>query len=264
MVLEGRARAGFHTGGRCYGYTTIPEPDPADAEHPRAVVRIHPNEAARVRAIFEAYAAGESAHAIAARLNEEHVPAPYDPLGYEKRAGRGWATNQIQSLLRNERYIGRVVWNRREFYRDPKTKKRHARLRPENEWITIDAPDLAIVPRDLWDAAQERHRAERRRVNGKKKVRLLSGFLRWSSRSGRVRTVRLHGSLREGRPDSCMRRHACAIYGSASRRCAGRRSSRWPSTSPRQPRPSGQSSGSQTLAWPPPAPASRRISTPSI
>ncbi len=178
--LEGRALAGFHTGGRCFGYTTVPEAAPADPEHPRAVVRVDPDEARRVREIFERYVAGESARRIAEQLNHKGVPAPYDRLGYEKRAGTGWATNQVQNLLRNERYVGRVVWNRREYFRDPITRKRRARLRPERDWIVTEAPELAIVPRELWDAAQERHRARRRggQVNGKRTVRLLAGFLR--------------------------------------------------------------------------------------
>lgn len=178
--LEGRALAGFHTGGRCYGYTTAPEPNPADPEHPRAVVRVQPEEAKRVREIFERYVAGEAASRIAAALNAAGVSAPYDRLGYEKRAGRGWATNQVQSLLRNERYVGRVVWNKREFFRDPLTRKRRARLRPESEWVVTEAPELALVPRELWSAAQARHRAGRPggQTNGKRTVRLLAGFLR--------------------------------------------------------------------------------------
>ena len=178
--LEGRALAGFHTGGRCYGYTSTPEPNPADPEHPRAVVRVQPEEARRVREIFERYVAGEAASRIAASLNAAGVPAPYDRGAYEKRAGKGWATNQVQSLLRNERYVGRVVWNRREFFRDPVTRRRRARLRPESEWVVTEAPELAIVPRELWAAAQERHRAARPggQTNGKRTVRLLAGFLR--------------------------------------------------------------------------------------
>lgn len=189
--LEGRALAGFHTGGRCYGYTTIPEPDPADPEHPRAVLRVQPEEAARVRDIFERYAAGEPARSIARHLNAEGVPSPYDRLGYAKRTGAGWGTNQIQSLLRNERYIGKLVWNKREFFRDPVTKRRRARLRPEKDWITTVAPELAIVPRDLWDAVQLRHRSRRPggQFNGKRTVRLLSGFLRCGACGGPMSIV---------------------------------------------------------------------------
>ncbi len=36
--LEGRALAGFHTGGRCYGYRTVPESNPPDPMRPRAVM----------------------------------------------------------------------------------------------------------------------------------------------------------------------------------------------------------------------------------
>lgn len=179
--LEGRALAGYHTGGRCFGYTTVPEPAPADPEHPRAVVRIQPGEADLVRRIFERYASGEPAARIAALLNAERIPAPYDRTGHAKPAGKGWATNQVQNLLRNERYIGRVVWNRREFYRDPVTRKRRARLRPESEWVVQEAHELAIVDRELWDAVQallRRRRAPGGRANCRRTTRLLAGFLR--------------------------------------------------------------------------------------
>jgi DNA invertase Pin-like site-specific DNA recombinase len=57
--LEGRARArGFHTGGRCYGYTTTPETKPADPEHPRATLRVQPDEAKRVREILRTRSSG--------------------------------------------------------------------------------------------------------------------------------------------------------------------------------------------------------------
>lgn len=119
--LEGRALAGFHTGGRCYGYTTVEEPNPPDREHPRKVVRIHEEEAALVRRIFQAYADGDGLARIAATLNEERIPAPYDAKGYEKLAGQGWSAVQVRSMLRNERYIGKIVWNKREFFKDPTT-----------------------------------------------------------------------------------------------------------------------------------------------
>jgi site-specific DNA recombinase len=50
--LEGRALAGFWTGGRVYGYRTIREPTPADPEHPRAIPQVDPAEAEIVRRIF--------------------------------------------------------------------------------------------------------------------------------------------------------------------------------------------------------------------
>jgi site-specific DNA recombinase len=117
--LEGRALARKHTGGRCFGYDSVPEQDPANPEHPCSVLRVNEDQAKLVRRIFDLYAAGKSLGAIVEMLNREGIPAPYDGKGYLKPTGSGWAKNQVTAMLRNERYIGKVVWNRHEFYRDP-------------------------------------------------------------------------------------------------------------------------------------------------
>lgn len=90
------------------------------------------------------------------------MPAPYDQIGYEKRAGRGWAKTQVRSMLRNERYLGVVVWNKREFFLDPVTKKRRSRLRPEKEWVKNVIPELRVVTDEVWAATQERHQTRSR------------------------------------------------------------------------------------------------------
>ena len=41
-------------------------------------------------------------------------------------------------MLRNEVYVGRAVWNRRQWVRNPKTGKRVYRLNPESEWVRVD------------------------------------------------------------------------------------------------------------------------------
>jgi DNA invertase Pin-like site-specific DNA recombinase len=76
--LEGRALAGFWTGGRVYGYSTMPEENPQDPEHPRArpIPIIDEQEGEIVRRIFKLFSDGESTKAIAALLNQEGVPAP--------------------------------------------------------------------------------------------------------------------------------------------------------------------------------------------
>lgn len=178
--LERRAIDGFHTGGRCFGYATQIEENPPDPAHPRAVIRVNPAEADIVRRIFRSYADGESLGSICEALNRAGIEAPYD-RDRAKRAGRGWSKNQIHSLLRNDRYLGRLIWNRREFYKHPSTGTRRSRLRDRSEWKMSDRPELAIVPLELWDAVQRRHRTTTGRgrpFNSGRKVRLLSGFLR--------------------------------------------------------------------------------------
>ena len=75
------------------------------AEH----VRLIPGLSERVevvRRVFAWYTGSSSLgfKAIADRLNQEGIPSP---------KGRGWALSSIRTLLRNEVYLGRIVFNRR-------------------------------------------------------------------------------------------------------------------------------------------------------
>ncbi|MEH6775935.1 MAG: recombinase family protein [Cereibacter changlensis] len=59
-------------------------------------------------------------------------------------------------LLNNELYIGRLVWNRQRFIKDPATGKRQARLNPPEAWIIEEVPELRIIDDDLWQEVKER------------------------------------------------------------------------------------------------------------
>lgn len=86
---EQLARAGYVTGGRCFGYDNVPIVDAAGVrshvEH-----RINETEAAIVRRIFELAAAGHGMPTIAKTLNAEGAPAPLrgrDRLEPDAKAG---------------------------------------------------------------------------------------------------------------------------------------------------------------------------------
>ena len=129
--LQGRALEGKSAGGRCFGYETIRQfnqkGEVIDEER-----RIVPEEAAIVRRIFEDYLQGKSPRKIAAELNAEGIQSP---------SGKGWGQTTINGnrrrgtgILNNELYIGRMIWNRLRYVKDPKTRKRVSRLNPESEW----------------------------------------------------------------------------------------------------------------------------------
>ena len=59
-------------------------------------------------------------------------------------------------LVNNELYIGRLVWNRLRYVKDPSTGKRVSRLNPESAWITTEVPELRIVDDALWEAVRAR------------------------------------------------------------------------------------------------------------
>ena len=97
---------------------------------------------------------GKSPKAIAIALNKENVPGP---------TGRGWSQSTINGnrqrgtgILNNEHYIGRLIWNRVSYPKNPDTGKRISKLNPEKDWIIQDVPDLRIVDQPLWDKVRAR------------------------------------------------------------------------------------------------------------
>lgn len=61
-------------------------------------------------------------------------------------------------ILNNELYIGRLVWNRLRYVKDPEIGKRMSRLNAEAEWIVQAVRDLRIVEDTLWDRIKARQR----------------------------------------------------------------------------------------------------------
>jgi hypothetical protein len=59
-------------------------------------------------------------------------------------------------ILNNELYIGRLIWNRQTFVKDPATGKRVARPNPEQKWIIEEVPELRIVDDALWNKVKDR------------------------------------------------------------------------------------------------------------
>ena len=50
--------------------------------------------------------------------------------------------------------MGKRVWNRLRFRRDPETRKRVSQLNPPEEWIVADVPELRIIDDDQWTRTQ--------------------------------------------------------------------------------------------------------------
>lgn len=148
--LEGRIGKGRSAGGRAYGYRI----SQAQNEKDKGKLVIEPTEAEVVVRIFRAFAAGHSPRAIARDLNADGIPGP---------SGRAWRDTTIRGhatrrtgILRNDLYSGCRVWNKLQYSRDPDTGKRVSRLRPVDEWVFSDVPELRIVDRVLWQSVQDR------------------------------------------------------------------------------------------------------------
>ncbi len=187
--LRGRVEAGRSGGGISYGYKVVRRIG-ADGEPARGEREIAPAEAGIIRRIFEEYASGKSTALIAAGLNEDGIPAP---------SGRTWGPSAIHGhqkrqtgILNNELYVGRLVWNRLRFIKDPDTGKRISRPNPKSAWIVKEVPALRIVDDELWQKAKARQAAteakfgERNKghIDRRQRSALLSGLVKCASCGG--------------------------------------------------------------------------------
>lgn len=74
----------------------------------------------------------------------------------------GWTGSAIKNLLRNPSSIGVFIWNRQHQEFDPEEEKWVTVRHPHSEWEVHYAPNLAIIPMDLWRAARRKLAAMRR------------------------------------------------------------------------------------------------------
>jgi site-specific DNA recombinase len=113
-----------------------------------------------VRGIFSEFAAGKSPRRIAHDLNRARITGPrggeWDASTINGNAARG------TGILNNELYIGRLVWNRLRYIKDPTTGKRISRLNQPDRWIVQEVSELRIIPQDLWDAVKQRQQTLKR------------------------------------------------------------------------------------------------------
>lgn len=151
--IRGRVEAGKIGCGNAYGYHVVHRLDPR-GEPIRGEREIIEEQAEVVRRIFREYVAGKGPHRIAADLNRDGIPSP---------TGKRWNDSTIRGnrvissgILNCELYVGVIRWNRQKKLKNPDTGHLAYRLNPESEWIRAEAPELRIIPQELWDAAKAR------------------------------------------------------------------------------------------------------------
>lgn len=158
--LEGRVRSGFSPGGTCFGYRSASVND--DTRRGRAGVlgyRLVPiaDEAAIVDEIFQLFADGQSSSQIATKLNQEQVSAPHRLATCP--SGTTWTSRHVSGILKNQKYVGQLIWNKTSQARNPFTGKIVTRKNLPAAWILVHHPELRIVSDELWNRVQDRLRA---------------------------------------------------------------------------------------------------------
>ncbi|WP_073130668.1 recombinase family protein [Palleronia salina] len=151
--LRGRVEAGRSGGGNAYGYDVVRRLG-ADGQPVTGERTINDAEAEVVQRIFRSFAEGASPRAIARDLNADGIPGPRGKL-WRDTAIRGHRARGT-GVLNNELYIGKLVWNRLQYVKDPATGRRVSRMDPETERVTKAVPELRIIPDALWQDVKAR------------------------------------------------------------------------------------------------------------
>jgi site-specific DNA recombinase len=154
--LRGRVEAGFSGGGNAYGYKVVRRLK-SDGELATGEREIQREEARIIQRIYEEFAAGHSPKSIAQNLNRDKVLGPRGIL-WRDTAIRGHRQRGT-GILNNELYLGRLVWNRLRYVKDPSTGKWISRQNDPADWITTEVPELRIVDDALWERVKARQEA---------------------------------------------------------------------------------------------------------
>jgi len=190
--MEGKVRSGMAASGISYGYDIV-KGIGANGEPVRGKRSINQEQSEIITRILQEYSIGRSPRAIAHDLNHEGIKGPSGKMWQPSTIYGNWKRGT--GILNNELYVGRLIWNRQKFMKDPATGKRQSRLNPQNEWIVEDVPSLTIIDKELWNKVKTRQNEARQQVqssnNGevrperaKRARHLLSGLLKCSCCDG--------------------------------------------------------------------------------
>lgn len=146
ILFRGRVAAvkrGCYIGNYApYGYKKIK----IGKDHTLEIIE---EQAEIVRLVFDWYTKEQlSPYRIAERINKMGVPAP---------RGKKWVKDTIRVMLRNEHYVGMVVFNKHKTTQVMEGGEIVTKClsQPEDEVIIAEGKQPAIISRETWDAAQK-------------------------------------------------------------------------------------------------------------
>lgn len=173
-----RSRGEFIGAFAPYGYLKNPED--------KNSFIIDPDAAQHVRDIFHWFVAdGMSKRGIALKLNELGVLNPtaykqqilklkYQNPGTKHNDGL-WMGQNVDSILKNEVYIGNMVQGRHRVI----SYKVHMQVKvPEEDWYVVPGTHEAIIREEVFRKAQTLHARDTKTAPGKRQTSIFSGMLR--------------------------------------------------------------------------------------
>jgi DNA invertase Pin-like site-specific DNA recombinase len=130
--------------------------EPGQRKAPNERVRLVPgpaNEVALIQDLFTRYAAGT--------VSLGHLVRELKGPKYPAIPPRRWAVQSLARLLKNETYLGHVIWCRRPH---DALEREATPVRPADQWVVTRDAHPALVSQDLFDQVQARLALNRRQL----------------------------------------------------------------------------------------------------
>lgn len=127
-----------------------------DAPDKERVLKVVKEEAEIVKLIYTMYLSGQSTTQIAGYLYKK---------GYKTRSGGRFHTKLVCDILKNQIYIGKIVWNTHYYDKKQKTLKGYRYVKNEpSKVITAEGKHEAIISQNVFDVVQKKLEKNRKGV----------------------------------------------------------------------------------------------------
>lgn len=112
----------------------------------------HPEQAPAVQSIFDWYTHPDPKK----RMGSKKIATKLNEMNIKSYTGKLWEASAILAILKNEVYIGQVVWKKvyRKKSKDP-LQKTKSRTRPRSEWIVVKGKHESLITEEVFARAQE-------------------------------------------------------------------------------------------------------------
>ena len=129
---------------------------------------INEDEAKIIKIIFDKYAHDVGYNQILSYLNG---------MGYRTKRGNLFGKNSLYSILQNEKYVGKYIFNKK--LEKGISGRRNPTLKPKEEWIVIEGGVPAIIDQQTFDIVQFKMKNNRDKAGMYKarEIYLLSGLI---------------------------------------------------------------------------------------
>lgn len=115
------------------------------------VLAPHPEQAPVVKLIFELYTNDDPN----VRIGSNKIATELNRMGKQTYTGKPWEASTVLNIIKNEVYIGRLQWKKKEQKKskDP-NKRRDTKTRPRSEWIDVEGKHEPLISKEVFDKAQ--------------------------------------------------------------------------------------------------------------